>query len=145
MIGVKISQRIVRHLLEEVLVERDLGRRRHKKRIAVRSPFCDDLGSDHATRAGPVLDDKALAELCPKRLRQQSCNQIGAASCIVRYDDPDGRSGHFWPAAGAINMNSRQCTTATMRNMEASLSSAYRLDIAVGSRYEVVTIEYITI
>jgi hypothetical protein len=68
-----------------------VGARRHQhQRVAVGRRLRHEVGPDHAGRAGFVLDDDRLAELCVQPVADQPRHDVGDAAGRPGNDDTDG-------------------------------------------------------
>ena len=57
--------------------------------VAIRLGLRDQSDADRAARAGPVLDQHRLAELCAELLRHRAGHDVGRAAGRERHDGAD--------------------------------------------------------
>ena len=81
----QVIERIVVHILEEILVERDFGGRRDEQHISVRIRSGDSRSADHSAGAGPILDNEGLPEDA-EFLGKHAGNRIGSPAGRIRHD-----------------------------------------------------------
>ncbi len=77
---------VVRHVGDQILVDRKVSDRCAADRVAVRRALHDLVDADVARRARPVLDRERLAELVLELFRQDAEQHVGRAAGGIRHD-----------------------------------------------------------
>ncbi len=99
--------------------DRHLAGRGEQQRVAVGRRFRRDIGTEHAVRARPVLDDEALAERFLQPLRNQAPEDVGTAARGIAHDDLHG-AGRI--GAGSAPAGAEASSATTSAGVTASFS-----------------------
>ena len=70
-------------------IDRDAARARDQQRVAVGRCLRDEVGGQAAARAGPVLDDHALAEQAAERIGNRARDVVGGTARCKSDDEAD--------------------------------------------------------
>ena len=82
-----VLDRIVGHVLLNILVDRVGARRADDEGVAVRIGLGDEIGGDVAACARLVLDDELLAVFFRELLRHEAAENVGGAAGGERHDE----------------------------------------------------------
>src|SRR5690606_10021741 len=92
-----------------VLVQHMGGVGAHDQRVAVTFRPGGSLGTDHAARAGKVLDNKGLTECSGKMICKVSGGYVSTLSCLVGHDDAHRLAGIVVGGHGAAREEQGCC------------------------------------
>ena len=85
---IEIPNRIVRKVFLQIRIDRMRRHARQKQRVAIRRGFGGEFGAERSARAGPVVDDKLLAQCKRQFLRDHAREHVVAAAGSESDNEP---------------------------------------------------------
>ncbi|MNL00609.1 hypothetical protein D3C87_1210480 [compost metagenome] len=85
--------RVIRQLRIHAFVDRQGHQIAETYRVAVRRRGSQQLGTDDAPRAAPVIHDHRLPQFTPEGFGDRTQDNVGAGSGDIRHDELDGPLG----------------------------------------------------
>ena len=128
----EVLHRVVRHLRVKARVHRVRRQRAHQDRVAVGRRLRDEVGADVAARAGPVVDDNALAPVLARLLRDGAADDV-ERSAGRKGDDELHRPVRIGRGGLRAGVRCRQATrarAAAAMDEQKSESGDHRRQIA---------------
>ena len=117
--GAKSFDRVVRHRLVQVGIDRVRGQRAEQDRVAVGRRLGDVIRADVAARARFVLYNNGLAPHLGQLLRDEPTGDVERAARWKRHDEPDG----LRRIGGRLRVRRKRSQPRGMQRAQATLET----------------------